>query len=288
MAKMSGLGRGLGALLGETEKEVGVQDNDSEGLREVPINSVVPNPDQPRKTFDDEELDELAASIAQNGVLQPIVVRQKDGAYQIVAGERRYQASKRAGLETVPVVARDVSDHEVLQLALIENLQRSDLNPLEAAQGYADLMEQNDLTQEQVGEILGKSRSAIANALRLLDLPQEVREFVSSGQLSAGHARAILAVKGDAERIALAQRVIDEGLSVRQTEILAPLFSVKTEASKPGRKPAPQSYKNAARTLRNSLSAKVSVRTVRGRNKIEIEFGSEDELQELVSRIVGE
>ena len=288
MAKMSGLGRGLGALLGETEKEVGVQPEDTEALREVPIDSVVPNPNQPRKSFDEDELNELAASIAQNGVLQPIVARQKDGVFQIVAGERRYQASKRAGLETVPVVVRDVSDHEVLQLALIENLQRSDLNPLEAAQGYADLMEQNDLTQEQVGEILGKSRSAIANALRLLDLPQEVLELVSSGQLSAGHARAILAVRGDDERVALARRVVDEGLSVRQTEILAPLFSVKTDAGKPGRKPAPQSYKNAARKLRDSLSAKVSVRTVRGRNKIEIEFGSEDELRELVSRIIGE
>ena len=290
MTRKAGLGRGLGALLGETAMEVGKEsgNEDSSTLREVPIDEVVPNPDQPRKNFDEDDLNELADSVRLNGILQPIVVRSKDGAYQIVAGERRYQAAKRAGLATVPVVVREVSDHEVLQLALIENLQRADLNPLEAARGYRDLIEQNGLTQEELGQVLSKSRSAIANSLRLLDLPEEVQELVISGALSAGHARAILSVKGDDARIALAHKVVAEGLSVRQTEILGPLFSVKNETSDSRVKETPQSFKKAAATLRNGLSTKVSVRTVRGRNKIEIEFGDEEELVALVERIVGE
>jgi ParB family chromosome partitioning protein len=290
MTRKAGLGRGLGALLGETAMEVGKEsgNEDSSTLREVPIDEVVPNPDQPRKNFDEDDLNELADSVRLNGILQPIVVRSKDGAYQIVAGERRYQAAKRAGLATVPVVVREVSDHEVLQLALIENLQRADLNPLEAARGYRDLIEQNGLTQEELGQVLSKSRSAIANSLRLLDLPEEVQELVISGALSAGHARAILSVKGDDARIALAHKVVAEGLSVRQTEILGPLFSVKNETSDSRVKETPQSFKKAAAALRNGLSTKVSVRTVRGRNKIEIEFGDEEELVALVERIVGE
>ena len=288
MAKKSGLGRGLGALLGETAAEVGDVADDNTIVHELPLASIVPNPDQPSKSFDEDELEELAESIQNNGILQPLVVRERNGSYQIIAGERRYQAAKRAGLTDVPVVVREVSDEEVLQLALIENLQRSDLSPLEAARGYRDLMEQNDLTQEEVGRILSKSRSAVANSLRLLDLPTEVQTMVEEGQLSAGHARAVLAVNGDDARIALAHKIVNEGLSVRQTEILGPLFSVKNDDSRPRRQPAPQTYKKAARTLRNSLSAKVSVRTVRGRNKIEIEFGDEEELAALVQKIVGE
>ena len=289
MARKAGLGRGLGALLGETAMEVGKESEqeDSSALREVPIDEVVPNPDQPRKNFDEDDLNELADSVRANGILQPIVVRRKDGAYQIVAGERRYQAARRAGLANVPVVVREVSDREVLQLALIENLQRADLNPLEAARGYRDLIEQNGLTQEELAQALSKSRSAIANSLRLLELPEEVQELVISGKISAGHARAILSVKGEEERVALARKVVAEGLSVRQTEILGPLFSVKNEPSAPRTRETPQSYKKAAAALRNGLSKKVSVRTVRGRNKIEIEFSDEDDLDALVERILG-
>jgi ParB family chromosome partitioning protein len=174
-----------------------------------------------------------------------------------------------------------------LQLALIENLQRADLNPLEAARGYRDLIEQNGLTQEELGQVLSKSRSAIANSLRLLDLPEEVQELVISGALSAGHARAILSVKGNDARIALARKVVAEGLSVRQTEILGPLFSVKTQSAPARHEVAPQSYKRAANQLRDRLSAKVSVKTVRGKHKIEIEFGDEQELERLVTTILG-
>lgn len=286
MAKRGGLGRGLGALLGESAVEV-ESSHDVSALRNVPVAQVVPNPDQPRRTFDAEELEELTDSIRQNGILQPIVVREKDDAYQIVAGERRYQAARKAGLSTVPVVVREVTDDEVLQLALIENLQRSDLDPLETALGYQSLIEQNGLTQEELGHIVSKSRSAIANALRLLDLPEPVQDLVRQGKLTAGHARAILSVEGDEGRVALAQKVVNEQLSVRQTEILAPLFSGKEERVPPKREQTPSAYRQAARRLRNGLATKVSVKTVRGKNRIEIEFGDEDELAALVDKMLG-
>ena len=286
MARRSGLGRGLGALLGETVGEVGAEGEDG-ALRELPIEQIRPNPDQPRKTFDEDELKELADSIASCGLLQPLVVREHAGAYQIVAGERRYQAAKRAGLTVVPAIVREVSDDEVLQLALIENLQRSDLNPMEAARGYRSLVEQNGLTHEEVARVLSKSRSAITNALRLLDLPPVIQGYVEAGKLTAGHARAILSVQGDDAREALAQKVVAEGLSVRQTEILGPLFSVKSDDEKPRRTPAPESYAKAARKLRKALGTTVRVRTVRGKNKVEIEFGDEEELEALVARVMG-
>ncbi len=286
MTRKSGLGRGLGALLGETAGEVGSSADVTP--HELPIDQVVPNPSQPRKEFDESELNELADSIRRNGILQPLVVRKRDETFQIVAGERRYRAAQRASLKSVPVVVREVSDQEVLLLAMIENLQRSDLNPLEEAKGYRELIDKNGLTQDELGKALSKSRSSIANALRLLELPDEVQSMVYSGQLTAGHARAILSVKGDQNRVALARKVVADGLSVRQTEILGPLFSVKEDESSSRRQAAPQSYKQAARQLRNKLAAKVSVRTVRGRNKIEIEFGDEEELSSLVEKILGD
>ncbi|MBR3159692.1 MAG: ParB/RepB/Spo0J family partition protein [Atopobiaceae bacterium] len=286
MAKRTGLGRGLDALLGETVGEVR-HSSDAPGLRELRIEDVQPNPDQPRRSFDEDELAELADSVARCGVLQPIVVRPFGGSYQIVAGERRYQAAKRAGLATVPVVVREVSDEEVLQLALVENLQRSDLNPMEAARGYRDLAAQNGLTHAEVAEILSKSRSAISNAIRLLDLPEEVQGYVEDGLLSAGHARAILAVADDEGKCALAQKVIRDGLTVRQTETLAPLFFVKDESHREPRAATPQSYKVAARRLGEALGTKVRVRTVRGTNKVEIEFSDEEDLEELVARVMG-
>ncbi|MEE0027703.1 MAG: ParB/RepB/Spo0J family partition protein [Atopobiaceae bacterium] len=287
MAKRAGLGRGLGALLGETAGEVHAEQKDAAALRELPVEDVVPNPNQPRRSFGEEDLEELADSIRKNGILQPIVVRPYEGSYQIIAGERRYQAALRAGINTVPAVVREVSDKEMLQLALIENLQREDLNPLEAARGYKDLMEKYGLTQEELSQILSKSRSSIANALRLLDLPDAVQELLMDGKLTAGHARAILSVHGEDARVALAEKVVAEGLSVRQTEILGPLFSVKEQGKSSSRAPRPQAYKDAARVLRDKLTARVTVRSVRGRNKIEIDFDDEDELNSLVSKILG-
>lgn len=279
MAK-SGLGKGLESLMGEANYEIGAVKADNT----LKIDQIKPNPGQPRKNFDETALNELAESIKNNGILQPLLVRKKGKTYEIVAGERRYQAAKIAGLEEVPVVIREISDQEVFQLALIENLQRSDLTPIEEAQGYKQLIEQNGLTQEQLGKVLSKSRSAITNTLRLLDLPNEVQDLIANGKITAGHARAILAVSNEEGRIKLAQKVIDEGLSVRQTETLAPLFSDMKE-TKRTRTVTPQSYKTAARQLRLTLDANVKVRQVRGKNKIEIEFKDEEDLERLLSSI---
>ncbi len=282
MAEKKKLGRGLGALVGEATAETSAMQPDSV----LEISKIKPNPDQPRRQFNEQELNELSDSIKQNGVLQPLLVRKVGNYYEIVAGERRYQASKLAGLKEVPVVIREISDEDVFKLALIENLQRSDLTPIEEARGYKQLIKEKDLTQEELSKILSKSRSAITNTLRLLDLPEVVQGFVADGLLTAGHARAILAVPSDEGRVRLAQKVIDERLSVRQTETLAPLFSVTREET-PKRQPAPQSFKRAAKQLKLALDTEVKVKNVRGKNKIEIEFNSEEDLVRIVNMVSG-
>lgn len=279
MAKKAALGKGLNALFTETAAESG-----SEPEASLPIASIVTNPDQPRNSFDETQLSELSDSIKQNGVLQPILVRKKGDMYEIVAGERRYQASKLAGLKEIPAIVRDIDDAEVFQLALIENLQRSDLTPIEEARGYRQLLDTKGLTQEGLAKILSKSRSAIANTLRLMDLPQEVQDMMEEGQITAGHARAILAVPTEEDRIKLAQKVVTENLTVRQTENLAPLFSVTRDEIKP-KKLAPQYFKRAARTLRQALDTTVKVKQVRGKNKIEIEFKDEDDLIRIIDQL---
>jgi len=278
VAKRSGLGKGLESLMGGADVEVGAMRSESV----LPLSQIRTNENQPRKSFDQDKLNELADSIRQNGVLQPILVRKVGDQYEIVAGERRYQAAVLAELKEIPVVIREISDKEVFQLALIENLQRADLNPIEEAQGYSKLIRDNGLTQEQLGKILSKSRSSIANTLRLLDLPDEVQDMMAEGRLSAGHARAILAVADEEARVRLARKVLEERLSVRQTESLAPLFSVMRQ-EKRRREPTPNSFKRAARQLRLALNASVRVKRVRNRNKIEIEFEDEEELARLVS-----
>lgn len=279
MAKKSGLGRGLNALISEANAETG---NEPETV--LSISEIVRNPNQPRKTFDEDKLAELADSIRQNGVLQPILVRRKGQKYEIVAGERRYQASKLAGLKEIPAVVREIDDDKVFQLALIENLQRSDLSPIEEAKGYKQLLMSRSLTQEELAKILSKSRSAIANTLRLMDLPVEVQQMMEQGLLTAGHARAILAVPSEEGRIKLAKKVVTESLTVRQTENLAPLFSVEHTETRT-RVAAPQSFKRAARELRKILDTNVKVKQVRGKNKIEIEFKDEDELARILAQI---
>ena len=253
----------------------------------LPLNQIHPNKDQPRRAFDEAELDELADSIRQNGILQPLLVRKREKGYEIVAGERRYQAARRAGLSEVPVIIREISDEDVFKLALIENLQRSDLTPLEEARGYQQLIKDKGLTQEELAQALSKSRSTITNTLRLLDLPAEVQEMVESGKLTAGHARAILSVTSEEGRIALAEKVVSEQLSVRQTERLAPLFSVESAGEHPARVPTPQSFKRAARQMRLALDTNVRVKNVRGKNKVEIEFASEEELAHIVELLAG-
>ena len=279
--KKRALGKGLNALVGEAQHETG----SSAREMKVPIEKIKPNPNQPRIHFNETELNELCESIREHGVLQPLLVRKQGSGYEIIAGERRYQASKLADLTELPVIVKDVNDEEMLALALIENLQRSDLNPLEEAKGYKQLIDASGMTQEALSKAVSKSRSAITNSLRLLDLPEPVQDLIFAGKLTAGHARAILAVPYEDARIKLAEKVVAEGLSVRATENLAPLFSVGETPKKP-RPVTPQAFKKAARVLRQKLNTNVRVKSVRGKNKIEIEFKDEDELQTILSEIM--
>ncbi len=284
--KRGGLGRGLNALVSEAEYETGgsaVSGSNVASETKLPIEDIVPNPNQPRIHFNETELRELSESIQEHGVLQPLLVRKHGNGYEIIAGERRYQASKLAGLEELPVIIKEVNDEEMLALALIENLQRSDLNPVEEAKGYRQLIDASGMTQEALSKAVSKSRSAITNSLRLLDLPEVVQQMIFEGKLTAGHARAILAVPYEDARIRLAEKVVAEGLSVRATENLAPLFSAG-ETPKTSRPATPQSFKKAARVLRQVFNTNVRVKSSRGKNKIEIEFKDEEEL----SRILGE
>ena len=279
--KKKALGRGLNALVGEAQYETG----NSAAEIKLKISEIVPNPNQPRTHFNETELNELSESIREHGVLQPLLVRKHGAKYEIIAGERRYQASKLADLTEVPVIIKDVNDEEMLALALIENLQRSDLNPLEEAKGYRQLIDASGMTQDALSKAVSKSRSAITNSLRLLDLPEPVQQMIFEGKLTAGHARAILAVPYEDARIKLAERVVAEGLSVRATEHLAPLFSVGDQPKAP-RPVTPQSYKKAARVLRQVFNTNVRVKSTRGKNRIEIEFKDEDELASILSQIV--
>lgn len=279
--KKKALGRGLNALVGEAQYETGNSGSETK----LSIGDIVPNPNQPRTHFNETELNELSESIREHGVLQPLLVRKKGGKYEIIAGERRYQASKLADLTEVPVIIKDVDDQQMMALALIENLQRSDLNPLEEAKGYRQLIDASGMTQDALSKAVSKSRSAITNSLRLLDLPEPVQQLIFDGQLTAGHARAILAVPYEDARIKLAERVVKEGLSVRATEHLAPLFSVG-DAPKAPRPVTPQSFKKAARVLRQRFNTNVRVKSTRGKNKIEIEFKDEDELKRILSEMI--
>lgn len=281
--KKPALGRGLGSLMGEAQSETGYVDQKEE--TKVSIDKINPNPNQPRTHFNETLLNELADSIRENGVLQPLLVRKKGEGYEIIAGERRYQASKIAGLEELPVIVKEVDDQKMLELALIENLQRSDLNPIEEAKGYRQLIKASGMTQEALSKAVSKSRSSITNSLRLLDLPEPVQQYLFDGRLTAGHARAILAVPYEEQRIKLADKVVAEGLSVRATENLAPLFSVG-ETPRAPRPVMPQSYKRAARVLRQALKTNVKVKSTRGKNKIEIEFKDEEELTRILASMV--
>ncbi len=280
MAKKTGLGKGLSALVEQTIEEV--QGDEVVGAAtEIAVDKIVRNPKQPRTHFDESELSDLAASIEQVGVLQPIIVRPVGKGYEIIAGERRYQAARRVGLKTVPAIVKEIDDDVSLELALIENIQRSDLNSIEEARAYKELLARTGMTQEQLSKKISKSRSAISNALRLLDLPEEVQQLVFDGSLSAGHARAILGVPSDDKRVMIAQKVVRDRLSVRQTESLVALFSVE-QADKSPRPTLPTSFKKVARKLRQDLSTNVKIKQVQGKYKIEIEFADEDDLTRLV------
>lgn len=279
-AKKGGLGRGLDALFADNS----VEESSSASAVKLQLNEIEPNKDQPRKTFDEKALAELADSIAQHGVIQPLLVRpMPDGSYQLVAGERRWRAARRAGLSEVPVVIREMSDSEMMELALIENLQREDLNPIEEAEGLQQLIETYGLTQETAAARVGRSRPAVANALRLLSLPSPILAFTRDGKISAGHARALLSL-GDADKMTeIAEQIMQKDISVREVERLAKAAAKeKTQQDKhlPRRDTF---YDEVELALTNSLGRriKVNVHQKESRGTIEIEFFDQNDLSDI-------
>ena len=273
MAMKKGLGKGLDALLGEYGEAV------HSGVKEIDVYAIDTNAAQPRKDFDEERLRELAASIERHGILQPIVVRENGARYSIVMGERRFRAARMCGLQKVPVIVRSLEDAQAMEAALVENLQREDLNPVEEAAGIRHLMEQQDLTQEEAAERLGKSRPAVANALRLLSLPPAVQDMLRAGSLQAGHARALVAMKDEEKQSALAMRIVAEGLSVREVEALV------REAAET--KEAKAKLGAAEKALRERLGTKVEISGSEKRGKIVISYYNAAELESLYGLLLG-
>ena len=279
MAKtQKGLGKGLGALFAETPAETL-----TESPSTLPLRRLEPNPDQPRQDFDEASLAELADSISKHGLLQPITVRPTaTGYYQIIAGERRWRAARQAGLDEVPVVIRNADDSTAAQLALIENLQREDLNPLEEARGYQTLMQAHGMTQEQAADSVGKSRPAVANALRLLKLPESVQSLVTGGSLSAGHARALIPLGDEKAQETAAKTVIAGGLSVRQTESLVKRL-LKPEKQPVLRDPLAVDYiKECETDLTRRLGRRVTIQNGKKKGSLTLEFHGDEDLQVLL------
>jgi ParB family chromosome partitioning protein len=276
------LGRGLGALI--PQKEPASQA--PSGLANVPVEQISPNPYQPRKTFNDASIEELARSIREHGVVQPLVVSRAGDRFKLIAGERRFRAAQRAGLRVVPVVIKELSQQgDALQIALIENIQREDLNPMEEATAYHQLHEEFGLTQEEISRRVGKERSTVANFLRLLKLPESVKKLLASGQLSMGHARALLAVDSAKKQEQLAERVVKRNLSVRQTEVLA-----AEKAAPKGEKKEKEKdvfTRDAEERLTRSLRTKVEIDRKRRGGVIHIRFSSEDDLIRIYDDLTG-
>jgi ParB family chromosome partitioning protein len=283
-SRRTGLGRGLGALIPTVEED---EASATQGVMEVPIESIVPNPHQPRAPIRDQDLVELAASIEVHGVIQPLVVARSSDGYQLIAGERRWRASRLAGLPTVPVVVKDVVPREMLELALVENLQRSDLNPLEEAMAYRQLTEEFELTQDQVARRVGKSRVAVSNTLRLLKATRQIQEALLESKISEGHARALLGLEQPEAQDAALRTVLRQGLNVRQTEeLVRRLLGVPEEAEQPAPEVPPQTRALEA-SFREALGTKVSLARSGTGGRIVIYFYSEEELDALYERIVG-
>lgn len=281
--KLGGLGKGLNAIFMENENE------ENGGAVKLNISEIEPNRSQPRKEFDEAALSELADSISKHGLLQPILVRPLTlGGYEIVAGERRYRACRMAGLTEIPVIIRELSEAETMELALIENLQREDLTPLEEAQGYASLMDEYGFTQEEVARSVGKSRPAVANALRLLKLPPDIAQYVKENQISAGHARALLTLPHEEIMQQVCEQIIQNDLSVRQTEKLCKKLTAEVKPGQPAQaEKKPNFYKEVELTLTSALGRKISVSKSKGKQGgvLQIEFYSDEELTELSNKL---
>ncbi len=298
--KKGGLGRGLEALFADSvpvTREVKPADTaakpakksvekaePAETVQYISIHDVKPNANQPRKVFDEEKIAELAASIKENGIIQPLIVRKKGKSYEIVAGERRWRASVKAELKEVPCIVRELDDEQNMLLAIVENMQREDLNPMEEAEGLNQMIAAYGLTQEQVSKSIGKSRPYIANSLRLLKLPEEIRDLISDGSLSAGHGRTLVSVPDEARQIEIARKILKDGLSVRETEKLA---AEKEEPGKKkrGRKPKDPDVARVEADLKEALGTRVSIKRTGRKGKIEIEFFSRDELERLIEML---
>ena len=284
MTKKRGLGKGLGALI-PTAASAEIQ----RGAVEIPINQISPNPHQPRHAIDQEKLQELAGSIREHGLIQPLVVAQIETGYQLIAGERRWRASKMAGLATVPVIVKETSPQQMLELAIVENIQRADLNPLEEAEAYAQLMSEFGLTQEAVADRVGKSRTAVANTVRLLNLPEKIKEHLAAGKISEGHARALLSLKQQADQLKALDRIGSQNLNVRQTEAMVRQLLTPDQSPPPGRVQITPQDKAIQSRFESRLGTRVELRrTDDEAGKITIHFYSREELQAIFNAIVGE
>ncbi len=294
-SKKGGLGRGLDALFAdvvpvaadkkEKPRKVSVpggdeQDTNRESVEYLSIHDVKPNSNQPRKVFDEEKIGELADSIKSNGIIQPIIVRKKGRGYEIVAGERRWRAAIKAELKEIPCIVRELTDEQNMLLAIIENMQREDLNPVEEAEGINQMMNTYGLTQEQVSKSVGKSRPYIANSLRLLKLPGYIRDLMSDGSLSAGHGRALISIEDEKIRRNLVEKILKDGLSVRETEKLAGDAGVPRKRNP--RKPKDPDVARVEADLKEALGTRVNIKHTGRKGKIEIEFFSRDELERLI------
>ena len=271
-----GLGKGLGAL-------ITTADTGDTGVKEIRINDIEPNSGQPRKNFNDEKLTQLAESIKQHGVVQPLIIQREVGGYKIVAGERRWRAAKIAGLKTVPVIVRDLSDKQVMEIALIENLQREDLNPIEEAEAYNKLIEDFGMTQEEVSTTVGKSRPAIANSLRLLSLQEQIKSKLIEGEITSGHARALLAIESKSLQLKALEEIISRKLSVREAEVLVKRLNTKKKVK--AKKSDDAEYKAIEDRFREVFGTKVRIMNNQKNGKIIIEYYSIDELDRIIGLV---
>lgn len=271
------LGKGLGALISETD-----YNNSDATIQEIPVKECRPNPYQPRKTFDADALEELKVSILEYGIVQPLIVRKSIKGYEIVAGERRYRAAKEAGLETVPAIVKEFNDQEMMEIALLENLQREDLSIIEEALAYKSLIHELSLTQEELSEKLGKSRSHIANTMRLLQLPENVIMYISNGELSMGHGRALLGLHDKENIDMIAKQITQKGLNVRQVEQLVNELNHAKPKERKKMKEEDIFLKAQATRLRDALGTNVKIKKNKGKGKIEIEFYSDQDLEKLI------
>ena len=283
MATQKGLGRGLGALLGDFEETV----SENSPYQLLPIHRVEPKADQPRQDFDEEELQALSESIAVHGVIQPLTVRElNSGYYQIIAGERRWRAARMAGLTEIPAVIVAADDKKAMELALIENLQRQDLNPMEEALGYQTLIQDYGMTQEETASRVGKSRPAVANALRLLALPEDVTEMLRSGKLTAGHARAVLSIKSEKKQLDAARKISALGLSVRQAELLCKNMSKEQEVKEKPVTLAVDYVAECEKSLSKRLGRGVKIVNGKRKGRFELEFYGQEDLQVLLDALM--